>query len=185
MVDPVLQSLDTRMKKALGSVKEELAGVRTGRASTALLEHIVVEAYGSPMPLNQLAAINVPEARLITVQPWDKSTTKAVEKAIMESGLGLNPMNDGELIRVPLPELTEERRKELVKVVHKLSEQGKVAMRNIRRDSMDQVKKMEKAKKISVDDLRQTEKKIQEHTDHFIKEIDTVVAQKEAEVMQV
>ncbi|MBF8273726.1 MAG: ribosome recycling factor [Magnetococcales bacterium] len=185
MVDPLLQSLETRMKKALGVLREELAGVRTGRASTSLLEHVMVDVYGSSMPMNQLAAVNVPESRMITVQPWDKSTTKAIEKAIMESDLGLNPMNDGELIRVPLPELTEDRRKELVKVVHKLSEQGKVAMRNIRRDGMDQAKKMEKAKKISLDELKQLEKKIQERTDHFIKDVDQAVAQKEADVMHV
>ncbi|HAT51121.1 MAG: ribosome recycling factor [Nitrospirae bacterium] len=185
MVEPFLQSMDARMKKAVGALREELSGIRTGRASTSLLEHILVEAYGTPTPLNQLAAINVPEARLITVQPWDKSTTKAIEKAIMESDLGLNPMNDGEMIRVPLPELTEERRKELVKVLHKLGEQGKVAMRNIRRDSMDQAKKMEKGKKISLDELRQLEKKIQDRTDHFIKDVDGAVAQKEADIMQV
>ncbi|MBF0109249.1 MAG: ribosome recycling factor [Magnetococcales bacterium] len=185
MVDPLLQSLETRMKKALATLKEELAGVRTGRASSALLEHIPVEAYGSTVPLNQLAAINVPEPRLITVQPWDKSTTKVIEKAIMESELGLNPMNDGTLIRVPLPELTEERRKELVKVIHKQGEQGKVAMRNVRRDGMDQAKKMEKAKKISVDELRQIEKKIQDRTDAYIKEIDQAVAQKEADIMRI
>lgn len=185
MNDPLLQDLDKRMKKALGVLREELAGIRTGRASTSLLEHLMVDAYGSATPLNQLAAINAPEPRMLTVQPWDKSITKAVEKAIMESDLGLNPMNDGELIRVPLPELTEERRKEMVKLVHKMGEQGKVSMRNIRRDSMDQAKKMEKAKKISLDELRQMEKKIQEHTDHFIKDIDSAVAQKEADVMQV
>ncbi|MBF0131144.1 MAG: ribosome recycling factor [Magnetococcales bacterium] len=185
MVEPFLQSMDARMKKAVSALREELSGIRTGRASTSLLEHIMVEAYGTPTPLNQLAAINVPEARLITVQPWDKSTTKAVEKAIMESDLGLNPMNDGEMIRVPLPELTEERRKELVKILHKLGEQGKVAMRNIRRDSMDQAKKMEKGKKISLDELRQLEKKIQDRTDHFIKDVDGAVAQKETDIMQV
>ncbi|MBF0146300.1 MAG: ribosome recycling factor [Magnetococcales bacterium] len=184
MVDPLLKTLDSRMKKALAAFKDELAGIRTGRASSSLLEHLPVEAYGATVPLNQLAAINVPEARMITVQPWDKSTTKAVEKAIQESDLGLNPMNDGELIRVPLPELTEDRRRELVKVVHKLSEQGKVALRNIRRDGMDQAKKMEKAKKISMDDLRQMEKKIQEQTDQFIKEVDHAVVQKETDIMQ-
>lgn len=185
MIEPFLQSMETRMKKALSALREELSGIRTGRASTSILEHIMVEAYGTPTPLNQLAAINVPEARMLTVQPWDKSTTKAIEKAIMESDLGLNPMNDGELIRVPLPELTEDRRKELVKVLHKLGEQGKVAMRNVRRDSMDQAKKLEKGKKISLDELRQLEKKIQERTDHFIKDVDGAVAQKETDIMQV
>ncbi|MBF0453508.1 MAG: ribosome recycling factor [Magnetococcales bacterium] len=180
-----LAALNQRMEKSLESLKEELASIRTGRASTSLLENLVVEVYGSPTPLNQVAALNVPEPRMITVQPWDKSTMKAIEKGIRESDLGLNPMSDGQLIRVPLPELTEERRKDLVKIVSKYGEQAKIAVRNIRRDGIDQFKKMEKNKEISQDDLRQLEKQVQEVTDAKVKLVDEAVSQKEADVMQV
>ncbi len=173
MNDPMLKSLDKRMKKTLVTLKGEL------------LDNLQVNAYGSPMPLNQVASLNVPEPRMITVQPWDKGTLKAIEKAIRESDLGLNPVNDGHLLRVPLPELTEERRKELVKLVHKYGEQCKIAMRNVRRDVLDQLKKQEKNKEISKDDMRQEEKKIQEHTDRHIKDVDEVVTQKEADIMHV
>ncbi|MBF0270478.1 MAG: ribosome recycling factor [Magnetococcales bacterium] len=186
MTDPaVLQSLDQRMAKAIQSLKEELAGVRTGRASTSILDRVMVNAYGTETPLNQVATLNVPEPRLITVQPWDKKLIKAIEKGILESELGLNPANDGVLIRVPLPELNEERRKELVKMVQKTGEHAKVALRNVRREIMDQFKKMEKNKEISQDDLRQMEKVVQERTDQRVKEVDEVVAHKEADVMRV
>ncbi|MBF0190605.1 MAG: ribosome recycling factor [Magnetococcales bacterium] len=186
MIDPaVLQSLDQRMAKAIHALKEELAGVRTGRATTSILDRVMVNAYGSETPLNQVATLNVPEPRLITVQPWDKKLIKAIEKGILESELGLNPANDGVLIRVPLPELNEERRKELVKMVQKTGEQAKVALRNVRREIMDQFKKMEKNKEISQDDLRQMEKVVQERTDLRVKEVDEVVAHKEADVMRV
>ncbi|MBF0439114.1 MAG: ribosome recycling factor [Magnetococcales bacterium] len=186
MIDPaILQSLDQRMIKALQALKEELSGLRTGRASTVLLEKVMVVAYGSETPLNQVATLNVPEPRMITVQPWDKKLIKSIEKAILEANLGLNPSNDGVLIRVPLPELTEERRKELVKLVYKAGEGAKVALRNVRRETMDQYKKMEKNKEISQDDLRQMEKVVQEHTDQHVKEVDEIVTHKEADVMRV
>ena len=185
MMDSHLIDLTRRMEKSLSSLKEELSTIRTGRATTSLLDNVMVEAYGSLTPVNQVAAVNVPEARMITVQPWDKTTVKAIEKAIRDSDLGLNPMSDGILIRVPLPELTEERRRDLVKIVNKYGEQGKVAIRNIRRDGIDQFKKMEKKKEISQDDLRQLEKQIQEVTDAKIKLVEEAVSQKEADVMQV
>ncbi|MBF0614280.1 MAG: ribosome recycling factor [Magnetococcales bacterium] len=180
-----LQSMDQRMGKAIQALKDELAGVRTGRASTTILDRVMVHAYGSDTPLNQVATLNVPEPRLITVQPWDKKLIKVIEKAILEADLGLNPSNDGVLIRVPLPELNEERRKELVKQVQKMGEQAKVALRNVRRETMDQFKKMEKNKEISQDDLRHMEKVVQERTDLRVKEIDEVVAHKESDVMRV
>ncbi len=184
-MDKDMKELGKRMDKSLDALKEELSTIRTGRASTSLLENVLVEVYGSPTPINQVAALNVPEPRMITVQPWDKSTVKAIEKGIRDSDLGLNPMSDGVLIRVPLPELTEERRRELVKVVHKYGEQAKIAVRNIRRDGIDQFKKAEKSKDISQDELRQKEKQIQELTDAKIKLVDEAVSQKESDVMQV
>ncbi|MBF0212668.1 MAG: ribosome recycling factor [Magnetococcales bacterium] len=181
----LLQSLDQRMGKAILALKEDLAAVRTGRASSTLLDRVMVNAYGSDTPLNQVATVNVPEPRMISIQPWDKKLIKAIEKGILESDLGLNPSNDGVVIRVPLPELNEERRKELVKQVQKTGEQAKVALRNVRREIMDQFKKMEKNKEISQDDLRQMEKVVQERTDHRVKEVDEIVAHKEADVMRV
>ncbi|MBF0381268.1 MAG: ribosome recycling factor [Magnetococcales bacterium] len=184
-MDTDIKALSQRMEKSIEALKEELNTIRTGRATTSLLENVLVEVYGSPTPINQVAALNVPEPRMITVQPWDKSTVKAIEKGIRDSDLGLNPMSDGILIRVPLPELTEERRRDLVKIVHKYGEQSKIAIRNIRRDGIDQFKKMEKSKDISQDDLRQLEKDVQEITDAKIKLVEESVAQKEADVMQV
>jgi ribosome recycling factor len=184
-MDTDLKTLNQRMEKSLDSLKEELSTIRTGRATTSLLENVLVEVYGTPTPINQVAALNVPEARMITVQPWDKSTLKSIEKGIRDADLGLNPMSDGVLIRVPLPELTEERRRDLVKIVNKYGEQSKIAIRNIRRDGIDQFKKMEKNKEISQDDLRQLEKDVQEVTDAKIKLVDESVTQKEADVMQV
>ncbi|MBF0623546.1 MAG: ribosome recycling factor [Magnetococcales bacterium] len=183
--DPAIKDAQTRMKKAIAALKEELAGVRAGRASTALLEHVVVEAYGSPMPLNQVASLSAPESRLITVQPWDKGTVAAIEKAIRDAGLGLNPVKDGGLIRVPLPELTEARRKEMVKLIHKQGEHAKVAVRNIRRDAIDHLRRQEKSKAISQDDLHTHEKSVQDLTDRFIAEIDQAIAQKEKDVLEV
>lgn len=180
-----LKEMETRMKKSLAALKEELSAVRTGRASAHLLDQVMAPAYGTLTPLNQLATINVPEARLITVQPWDRSTLKAIEKAIRDADLGLNPANDGQVIRVPIPELSEERRREMVKQVHKYGELGKVAVRNIRREGMDQLKKAEKDKDISQDELHQREKQVQELTDRYIKEMDAAIAHKEADVMQV
>ncbi|MEO5363253.1 MAG: ribosome recycling factor [Magnetococcus sp. DMHC-8] len=185
MADALYASLDERMKKCVAALREELTTVRTGRASVSLLDHVMVDLYGSPMPLNQVASINVPESRMLTVQPWDKKSLKAVEKALRETDLGLNPMNDGVLLRIPLPELTEERRKSLVKLTQKYGEQAKVALRNVRRDVLEQMKKMEKNKEISKDDLHVAEKKIQEHTDLFIKEVDDILAHKEADILRI
>ncbi|MBF0158302.1 MAG: ribosome recycling factor [Magnetococcales bacterium] len=177
--------LKTRMKKAIAALKEDLAGVRASRASTSLLEPIVVDLYGSKMPIKQVASLSVPDARAIVVQPWDKGSASAIEKAIRESDLGLNPIRDGHTLRIPLPELTEERRKDLVKLTHKYSEQTKVVLRNLRRDANDQLKKMEKNKEISQDELRQQEKVIQEATDQHVREVDQITAQKEADIMAI
>ncbi|MBF0177145.1 MAG: ribosome recycling factor [Magnetococcales bacterium] len=185
MNDPRLKDARERMKKAVDVLRAELAGVRTGRASTALLEHIHVEVYGQQMLLNQLASLTVPEPRMIAVQPWDKGTTSAIEKAIHEANLGLNPIKDADMIRVPLPELTEERRRELVKVVHKFGEQAKIAVRNVRRDAIDLVKKQEKNKELSKDVARQMEKSVQEITDQQITDIEKVVAQKESDILAI
>jgi ribosome recycling factor len=180
-----LDELKTRMHKSVVSLKEELAGLRTGRATPSLLEPVTVEAYGSKMPLNQVATVTVPEARLLSVQVWDRGLAQAVEKAIRNSGLGLNPSTEGATIRVPLPELNEERRRELTKVAHNYAEQARVAVRHIRRDGMDLLKKLEKDGDISQDDGRKFGEQVQHATDGAIAEIDGVLAVKEQEIMQV
>lgn len=180
-----LADLRRRMEGALEVLKREYGGLRTGRASVNLLDPINVEAYGSQMPLSQLATVSVPESRLITVQVWDKSMTKAVETAIRDGGLGLNPMSEGQLIRVPIPELTEERRKELAKVAHKYAEDARVAVRNVRRDGMDNLKRMEKDGDISEDQHRQNSDEVQSLTDAIIKTIGETMEQKEQEILQV
>jgi len=185
MADLDLDDIERRMDGAVNALKTEFAGLRTGRASASLLEPIQVEAYGSRMPLNQVGTISVPEPRMISVQVWDRSMTKAVEKAIRESDLGLNPQSDGQLIRVPLPDLSEERRAELVKVASKYAESARVAVRNVRRDGMDDLKKMEKDGDISQDDRRLYEDEIQELTDKHVKAIDEALASKEKDIMQV
>lgn len=180
-----LEELGRRMDGALEALRREFAGLRTGRASAHLLEPIVVRAYGSDMPITQVATISVPEPRMITVQVWDRSVVPAVEKAIRESGLGLNPASDGQLVRVPIPELSQERRQELTKVAHKYAEQARVAVRNVRRDGMEQLKRMEKDGKISQDEHRSWAEKVQKLTDDHIKKIDEALAQKEKEILQV
>ncbi|ABK44351.1 ribosome recycling factor [Magnetococcus marinus MC-1] len=182
---PLIKDLEQRMNKSLAALKDELATVRTGRASTSLLDAVMVNAYGSMMPLNQVASMTVPEARMINVQPWDKGQLGAIEKAIRDADLGLNPSNDGQIVRVPLPELTEERRKDLVKLVHKYSEACKIAVRNIRRDGIEGLRKAEKNKEISQDEMHTQEKLVQESTDKFIKLIDEAIVSKEADIMQV
>ena len=171
-----------QMDKAVEAVKRELSTVRTGKATTALLDLVRVEAYGNEMPLTQVASVAAPEPRLLTVQPWDKGLIKAVEKAILASDLGLTPANDGNLIRIPLPPLTEERRKELVKVVHRFAEEGKVAVRHARTETIAKVKK---AEHVSDDDKKHAEKDLQKVHDDHIKLIDDVVKAKEAEIMEV
>jgi ribosome recycling factor len=170
------------MHKAVESTKREFSGIRSGKASASLLDVVRVEAYGTPMPLNQVAMVAAPEARLLTVQPFDKSLTHAIEKAIRDADLGLNPSTQGLLIRVPLPALSEERRKELVKVVHKLAEEGRIAVRHARTDTMSRIKKLEK---VSEDDKARAEKDVQKVTDEHIRQIDTLIQAKEAEIMEV
>jgi ribosome recycling factor len=183
MVD--MQDIRRRMDGGLKTLHNEFAGLRTGRASASMLDPINVDAYGNLMPINQLATVNTPEARMISVQVWDKSMVKAVEKAIRESNLGLNPAIDGQSIRVPVPELSEERRKELGKVAGKYAENAKIAIRNVRRDGMDDLKKQEKDGKISEDEHRKKSDEIQKITDEFIKKIDEMLVSKEKDIMQV
>ena len=170
------------MHKAVESTRRELGGIRSGKASPQLLDVVRVEAYGSHVPLNQVAMVSAPEARLLTVQPFDKSLAPVIEKAIRDSDLGLNPAAQGALIRVPLPMLSEERRKELVKVVHKLAEEGKIAIRHARTETLSKVKKLEK---ISEDDKRHAEKDVQKLTDEHVKQVDQLITTKEAEIMEV
>lgn len=183
--DPDIDDLERRMNGAIEALKREFAGLRTGRASTSLLEPLTVEAYGSEMPINQVATLGAPEPRMLTVQVWDRSNVKAVERAIRESALGLNPASDGQLIRVPIPELSEERRTELARVAHRYAEQARVAVRNVRRDGMDKLKRMERAGDLSQDEQHLWSEEVQELTDRFVKEIDSAVEVKESEIMQV
>ena len=185
MADPDIDDLRRRMDGALDALRREFAGLRTGRASASLLEPITVEAYGQSMPLNQVGTIAVPEARMITVQVWDRSQTQAVERAIRDSGLGLNPASDGQLIRVPIPPLSEERRVEISKIAGKYAEQARVAVRNVRRDGMENLKRMEKDGELSQDEHRIWSDEIQEMTDAHIKQVDEALSHKEAEIMQV
>jgi ribosome recycling factor len=174
-----------RMKGAVATLKSEFSGLRTGRASPALLDPVMVDAYGSQMPINQVGNISTPEPRLLTVQVWDKGLAKAVDKAIRDAGLGLNPQMDGQLLRIPIPELNEERRKELAKLASKYAEAARVAVRNVRRDGMEVLKKLEKDHKIGQDEHHKLGDELQKVTDAHIKEIDTVLHGKEQEIMQV
>ena len=185
MADLDLDDIERRMDGAVNALRTEFAGLRTGRASASLLEPIHVEAYGARMPLNQVGTISVPEPRMISVQVWDRSMTKAVERAIRESYLGLNPQSDGQLIRVPLPDLSEERRVELVKVASKYAESARVAVRNVRRDGMDLLRRLEQDGVLSQDDRRLYEEEIQSLTDRHVKAIDEALASKEKDIMQV
>ena len=180
-----MDDLQRRMEGALNTLKTDFGGLRTGRASTTLLEPIMVEAYGQQMPMSQVGTISAPEPRLLSVQVWDKGQVSFVEKAIREAGLGLNPMADGQMVRVPLPELNEERREERVKIAGKYAEQGRVAVRNVRRDGMDQLKKGEKDGEISQDEQKSLSDDVQKLTDDFISKIDEALSQKEAEIRQV
>lgn len=180
-----LDSVKQRMEGAVESLRKEYTGLRTGRASPAMLDPVMVDAYGSMMPLNQVGTVSVPEPRMLSVQVWDKGLAKAVEKAIRDANLGLNPAADGQLIRVPVPELSQERRQELAKIAGRYAEQTRVAVRNVRRDAMDELKKEEKDKKISEDEHKGQSEKVQKLTDDFIKKVDEVLAQKEKEISQV
>ena len=185
VADPDLKDLDRRMNGAIEVLKQEFAGLRTGRASVHLLEPINVEAYGAAMPMNQVGTIGVPEPRMITVQVWDRSLVGAVERAIRESDLGLNPQTEGQLIRVPIPMLSEERRVELGKIAHKYAEQARIAVRNVRRDGMDTLKRMEREHEMSQDEQHMWSDEIQEITDRHIKSIDEALEHKVGEIMQV
>lgn len=179
------QPYDAKMQKTIEVVMSDFAGVRAGRANAGVLDKITVEYYGTETPIHQVASISTPDPRTLVIQPWDGTLLKAIEKAIQTSDLGINPQNDGKCIRLTFPQLTEERRKELVKQIHKYAENGKVAVRNIRRDAMEAFKKKEKASEITEDDLKQAEKDLQKLTDDSCKELDALLAKKEKELMAV
>ena len=184
MIKETLAATRTRMVKAAEDLRVELSTLRTGRASTGLLEHLKVEYYGTPTPLNQVATLGIPDPTLLTVQPWDPSLLPAIEKVIRSSGLGLNPVNDGKILKVPIPALTEERRKELVKHLHKVLENHRTAARNIRRDANEEVKRLLKEKKISEDDERRGLEEIQKLTDDTMERLETVGKAKEKEILE-
>jgi ribosome recycling factor len=185
MSKPDLTKYRDRMDKAVIALKDEFGGLRTGRASASLLEPVMVEAYGASMPLNQVGAISVPEPRMITVSVWDKSMVGPVEKAIRSAGLGLNPLTEGMMLRIPIPPLTEERRKDLAKLAGKYAEQQRVAVRNVRREAMEELKKLEKDSEISQDEMKRAGDEVQTFTDQAIKRVDEALKVKEQEIMQV
>lgn len=178
-------SYEERMQKALDALRKELAALRAGRATPALLDKITVDYYGTPTPVNQVANIAVPEPRMITIQPWEKTMVGPIEKAIMKSDLGLTPNSDGTVIRLSIPQLTQQRRTELVKMVHKKAEESRVAIRNLRRDANDAIKKLEKDKLVSEDETKKAQDDVQKLTDKYIKEVDRIMAAKEKEIMEV
>jgi ribosome recycling factor len=184
-IDSSLKDATHKMEQAIAHLREDLASIRTGRASASVLHRVTVEYYGTPVPLQQLASITVPEPRTLLVQPFDKSTVGAIEKAIHSSDLGISPSNDGQVIRLAFPQLTEERRKELVKQVHHRAEEGRVAVRNVRRHSKEAMEKLEREGGISEDDLNRGEKELQKVTDRFVAEIDEIQGHKEQELMEV
>ncbi|BBA70415.1 ribosome recycling factor [Geobacter sulfurreducens] len=185
MTKDVINDMKSHMEKSVDSLRREYQKVRTGRANTGLLDEIRVDFYGNPSPLNQVATLAVPEPRTITIQPWEAKMIPVIEKAILNANLGFTPSNDGKLIRISLPPLTEERRKEIVKSLKKTAEDAKIAIRNIRRDAIDSLKKLEKDKKISEDDLKRAEKEVQDVTNVYVAKVDEVLAHKEKEVMEV
>jgi ribosome recycling factor len=185
MEPQVIKECEMKMKKTIAALEKELGKVRTGRASLALLDDIRVDYYGTPSPLNQVATLSVPESRLIVIQPWDNSIIGEIEKAILKSELGMTPANDGKVIRITIPRLTEERRKELVKLVKKMGEASKVGVRNIRRDVIEELRAMEKSKAISEDELHHLQNQVQKTTDTFIENIDKVIEAKDKEIMEI
>jgi ribosome recycling factor len=185
MIDDVLKEAESRMKKSIEALRRELTTIRTGRASPGLIEHLPVEYYGTATPLNQMAGISVPEPRLLQVTPWDKGALGAIEKAIQKSELGLNPTNDGKVIRIAIPTLTQERRRDLTKLVKHHVEEARVALRNIRRDALNDMKELENEKMISADEHKRAMERVQQLTDRYIREAEDVGAAKEAEVMEV
>jgi len=185
MDESIIKDIEAKMEKTLSTYKADLGKVRTGRASLALLDHIRIDYYGTPTPLPQVATLAVPEARLMTIQPWDTTIIGEIEKALLKSELGLTPANDGKIIRIAIPRLTEERRKELVKVVRKMGEATKVSLRNLRREANEHLKGLEKNKKISQDQLHQSMDKVQTSTDKYIEKADAILAVKEKEIMEI
>ncbi len=185
MISDLKKNTESRMSKTIDSLTESLQSIRAGRANTSLLDRIYVDYYGQQSPLNQVASLSAPEARLLAIQPWDATLIPEIEKAIQKSDLGITPSNDGKIIRLVIPQLTEERRKDLTKLVGKYAEEAKVSIRNIRRDAMEDIKKAEKAKEISEDDRKTYEEDIQKLTDKYIKDVDSVAADKEKELMEI
>jgi ribosome recycling factor len=185
MIADVLEDAEDRMKKSLEALQRELTAIRTGHAHTGLVDHVRVEYYGTATPLNQMATVAAPEARLLTIQPWDRSALGAIEKALMKSDLGLTPSNDGAIIRLAIPVLTEQRRKDLIKVVHSRVEEGRVAIRNVRRDALDKLRRMTQAKEISDDDQRKGQDQLQKLTDRYVTAVEQRGKEKEAELMEV
>ena len=177
--------ISDRMEKSLEALKKDLASIRTGRASISILDSVLVDSYGTPSPISHVATLSVPESRLITIQPWDVKIIPEIERAIQKSDLGLNPSNDRKIIRLSIPQLTEERRKEIVKNVHKRGEEAKVSLRNIRRDGNDEMKKLEKEKHLSEDETKRSMNDVQKATDSFSKRVDEIISHKEAEIMEV
>ncbi len=184
-MDTLFLDAEERMAKAVTSLERDFSKLRTGRATTALVDSIKAEYYGTPTPVSQMASVTVPDSRTITIQPWDKSAFGAIEKAILKSDLGLTPINDGRIIRINIPPLTEERRKELVKVARKYTEEAKVAVRNVRREANDSLKKMEKEKAISEDERKKGEEEVQKLTDKYVAALDKVTAAKEKEILEI
>ncbi|MEW6725754.1 MAG: ribosome recycling factor [Bacillota bacterium] len=185
MMRELIQATEGNMQKTIEILKKDFASLRAGRATPALLDKIAVDYYGTPTPINQLASISVPEPRLLIIQPWDKSAIGAIERAILKSDLGITPANDGNVIRLTVPQLTQERRQELVKLIKKRAEEGRVAVRNLRRDVLEQLKAKQKNGEISEDDLKRSQDEVQKLTDRYIKEIDSLLAAKEKEIMEV
>ncbi|MBV4418074.1 ribosome recycling factor [Clostridium tyrobutyricum] len=185
MINDILKIADEKMKKTTESLKKELASMKAGRANPAMIDKIEAEYYGTNTPINQLGNVSIPETRVLAIQPWDKSAIKAIEKAILKSDLGINPSNDGEVIRLMVPELTEETRRNLVKNIKKSEENSKVAVRSIRRDCNDKLKEMKKNNEITEDELKSSEDKIQKKTDKFIKEIENIIADKDKQIMSI
>ncbi len=184
-MDQVFKTAEEKMNKSVNALQNEYASIRAGRANPAVLDKVLVEYYGTPTPVNQVAAVSVPEPRTVQITPWDKSLLKAIEKAILVSDIGINPQNDGSTLRLNFPPLTEERRRELAKGVYKYAEECKVAVRSIRRDAMDKLKDMKKKSEITEDDMKSAEKKTQDLTDRFCKEIDGMASKKEKEIMEI
>lgn len=183
-VKEIFKNAESRMKKSVEHVSHELAGIRTGRATPALLDSVKIDYYGNKVPITQASTVTAPEPRLLVVQPWEKRLIPEIEKAILESDLGLNPSNDGNVVRIPIPQLSEERRRELIRLVKKYAEDGRVAIRNVRRDANEQIKKLEKAHEISEDQSKDALEQIQKLTDQYIKEIDEALERKEKEILE-